>query len=773
VPDAGASTTSFREPVEGLVDLARSAREPDLSRVLEAVADAVAELCRFRSLVINVYRPAWDDYEAVLVRGRPEMERALQGTRITSEEFSQLLNTEPARLPGTFFLTEESEAWQDLPHTYTPPGLPISDHPEAWLAEDGLIVVLSDTSGAPLGFLSVDEPENGLRPTDDELRLLRGICSHAEQALESARHHRESAEGARMNAEMVLASGRIAASTELPELSAVLADTITEHLGFERVAIYALDRSRTFKLLITRGWEAHDRPAPELSESRVKAALIAEHEQAGGWLVAAADLFGDATPGRSRRNGRGPLGWSDHCLVVPALDSDGDTVALVMVEDPQDHQLPSDQRRNLVRLVTDQASGAWASLRLRQIHGRLLGLVLVREGAPALAEALAETIGAPVALLDWSGRPIARATWGGRHVAIPPRHELDMPGPPSPDGVSDRAAPIIRPLELGHVVEGYLVVEGSERPEPARELAVEQAAVSFGLQLVMLSNAEGVEARMRGNLIDELLDSTVVDLDGLRRRARRLGQDLDELRVAIAIEPFPGETEVKHAGFIHLARTVRAVLDAAGLGSIIVPRAGSVLALVTDSGPLGYRQLGERILQEAQVRAGVPVAVGISRLVADPSGLAPAVREAQQALRAARSLPKLSALALAGELELHDMLLAAPRSPEITQAARRLLLPLSEPSGRARGGELVSTLATYLETVGHLESAARRLGIHINTMRHRIGRIEELLGRDLRDARTRLDLQLALELVEPGALEAGAPAGAGGRSAVTPVAPLQ
>jgi hypothetical protein len=73
VPDAGASTTSFREPVEGLVDLARSAREPDLSRVLEAVADAVAELCRFRSLVINVYRPAWDDYEAVLVRGRPEM----------------------------------------------------------------------------------------------------------------------------------------------------------------------------------------------------------------------------------------------------------------------------------------------------------------------------------------------------------------------------------------------------------------------------------------------------------------------------------------------------------------------------------------------------------------------------------------------------------------------------------------------------------------------------------------------------------------------------
>jgi sugar diacid utilization regulator/GAF domain-containing protein len=755
--------------VEGLVDLARSARAPDLSRVLEAVADAVAELCRFRSQVINVYRPAWDDYEGVLVRGDPEMERALKGTRITSEEFGRLLIAEPARLPGTFFLTADSVVWQDLAHTYTPPSVPVSDDPEAWLADDGLIVVLSDTSGAPLGFLSVDEPANGLRPSDDELRLLRGICSHAEQALESARLHRESAEGARMNAEMVRASGRIAAATNLPELSAVLADTIADHLGFERVAIYPRDRSGAFKLLITRGWEASHRPARELSPARVSAALIPGREHAGGWLVAAADLFDDAPPGRSRRNGRGPLGWSDHCLVVPALDSDGDTIAMIMVEDPEDHRLPSDQRRNLLRLVTDQAAGAWASLRLRQIHARLLGLVLVREGAPALAQALAETIGAPVALLDWSGQPIALAAWGDRHVAVPSRRELDSLGPPPAGGVSERAAPIVRPLELGHVVEGYLVVEGSERPEPARELAVEQAAMSFALQLVMLSNAEEVEHRIRGNLIDELLDSAVVDLDRLRRRVRRLGQDLDELRVAIAIEPFPAEAEVTHSGFTYLARTVRAVLDQAGVGSIIAPRAGSVLVLVTDPGALGYRQLGERILEEANVRVGVPVAVGISRLIADPVGLAAAVREAQQALRAARSLPKLSALALAGELELHDMLLAAPRGPEITQAARRLLLPLTEPGGRARGGELVTTLATYLETVGHLESAARRLGIHINTLRHRVGRIEELLGRDLRDSRTRLDLQLALELVEPGALEAGA----AGRSAVAPVAPLQ
>jgi hypothetical protein len=42
-------------------------------------------------------------------------------------------------------------------------------------------------------------------------------------------------------------------------------------------------------------------------------------------------------------------------------------------------------------------------------------------------------------------------------------------------------------------------------------------------------------------------------------------------------------------------------------------------------------------------------------------------------------------------------------------------------------------------------AAARALGVHWNTMRHRMARVEALLGRPLSDGRLRLALELALE----------------------------
>jgi purine catabolism regulator len=75
--------------------------------------------------------------------------------------------------------------------------------------------------------------------------------------------------------------------------------------------------------------------------------------------------------------------------------------------------------------------------------------------------------------------------------------------------------------------------------------------------------------------------------------------------------------------------------------------------------------------------------------------------------------------------------------------ASRQLAALSQHDARHRGGSLVDTLRIYLECCGNLESTARRLSVHSNTLRARVARIEELLGRDLNHASTRLDLQLA------------------------------
>lgn len=64
----------------------------------------------------------------------------------------------------------------------------------------------------------------------------------------------------------------------------------------------------------------------------------------------------------------------------------------------------------------------------------------------------------------------------------------------------------------------------------------------------------------------------------------------------------------------------------------------------------------------------------------------------------------------------------------------------------AAGGELVRTLAAYLDAGGDVAEAARRLVVHPNTLRYRLGRVRERYGVDLDDADARLLLTLAVRL---------------------------
>ena len=200
-----------------------------------------------------IYRRAWDDYEVVLVLGSEESRRELDGTTVPSDVSQRLVDGHEQRLPGVFFLTENSAFWDDLDHVHTP-DIPDTDEPDAWRADDGLLVHLADASGAPLGFLSVDEPVSGRRPEDEDLRLLRAICSHAEQALESSTKNERAASNQRVLAQLLAASPALSACSTIEELLGAVCDTVVPHLGFERVATYQCGEQRLLELSITRGW---------------------------------------------------------------------------------------------------------------------------------------------------------------------------------------------------------------------------------------------------------------------------------------------------------------------------------------------------------------------------------------------------------------------------------------------------------------------------------------------------------------------------------------
>ena len=65
---------------------------------------------------------------------------------------------------------------------------------DAWHPEDALFLPMRHSDGHLLGILSVDEPVNRRRPTDEELDVLVPLADHAALAIQAAQ---ESAEAAR------------------------------------------------------------------------------------------------------------------------------------------------------------------------------------------------------------------------------------------------------------------------------------------------------------------------------------------------------------------------------------------------------------------------------------------------------------------------------------------------------------------------------------------------------------------------------------------------
>jgi hypothetical protein len=83
---------------------------------------------------------------------------------------------------------------------------------------------------------------------------------------------------------------------------------------------------------------------------------------------------------------------------------------------------------------------------------------------------------------------------------------------------------------------------------------------------------------------------------------------------------------------------------------------------------------------------------------------------------------------------------------EARQAFRgRLLDPLLA-YDREHGTELVRTLEVFLRCSGSWTKAAEVMFVHVNSLRYRIRRIEELTGRDLSSLEDQAALLLALRL---------------------------
>lgn len=283
---------------------------------------------------------------------------------------------------------------------------------------------------------------------------------------------------------------------------------------------------------------------------------------------------------------------------------------------------------------------------------------------------------------------------------------------------SDTPVGFAVPVPLGRERGGYLVLEGAA--DEVERQALENAALVAGLIMAHQRALAEQEARLGYAFLDALLEGQQEALT--LERARAFGLDLDE-RYRLGVLLLPLSLPLSERDFQERERILRRVRD-------LLRRQGACALLS---------------LSLNQVRFLLPERLDPQGLFRELSGIGPLYlsrpRRPGELKGALEEVERLFAFREAG-VYLYETHLV-PRFLLGDEEARQ---ELQAWLASLRPGELAALFSWVQAGFSH-KRAARALGIHLNTLRYRLRRVEEKLSVSLQNPEDRFRLELAARIL--------------------------
>lgn len=404
------------------------------------------------------------------------------------------------------------------------------------------------------------------------------------------------------------------------------------------------------------------------------------------------------------------------------------------------------------------------------------------DGPEGLLAALASQVDGWAALYDASGAVVAAAPeWAGRRAArltadVERLRERPAPassvvgGPENEDRVElhtlgtgrrPRAALAVGTAAALGTAERYAVHSAiallTLTTERSRSLHAAEQRVGAAVLRMLLAGEPDHARAVAGDLYGDLLDAPfrVIVAEAASVSAARVVDS--GARVALTKPSAAALVAVSGANGDPLGALTEIVESAAaraGEAVLVVPEgegeAARLVVLAADGGAAVASCAEYAAALEAARAGSVPeqqrspdedeLVVGLSA-PAGPIAAAAAYKQAEQALSVARRRGRVCVE--------HEQLAAGSMLPLLADDAVKafadgLLRALHEHDATGRG-DLVASLRAWLSRHGQWDAAAADLGVHRHTLRYRMRRVEEILGRSLDDPDVRMELWLALK----------------------------
>jgi len=415
---------------------------------------------------------------------------------------------------------------------------------------------------------------------------------------------------------------------------------------------------------------------------------------------------------------------------------------------------------------------------------RLERVVLSERGLDALASTLSAQIGAAVLVSDARGKPLVCKEFrrvlepeaiGQLQSELYSRRREARAFLPGHGDLADRSLALPVAADGGgggesgrtgeRVPEAWLVAIKDSGPlSDFDRLTLHQAVMIVALELLRRRAAGDTERRLAGDVLAALAQGELAGAE-LVRRLQPFG--IGETVAAIAVQRPDGW----RGGPAAIEDALSAALGEDGVRCLVASIETFTYALVAGMEEQELFSLARTAagrLPGAIGQPAGPLRVGVGRSVA--------AAEARRSFHESRCAAQALALGVVGEPEApivngagsadsngsspavrgggvyvatykelgsFQLLLSLQDDEALRLFCDSILGPIEAGEGHY-GGELMRSLEAFIEENGQWERAAKRLYCHRHTLRYRIRRVEELTGRDLSNARDRIEFWLAL-----------------------------
>lgn len=409
---------------------------------------------------------------------------------------------------------------------------------------------------------------------------------------------------------------------------------------------------------------------------------------------------------------------------------------------------------------------AAALARVDALHTALTHIVLEGGDLARIAAEVAGVLDCGVLVTSTDGRERAA------HLAAEDRDALAEADLVDPTGRLrvERIGPDGAPAGVGEVRSLRVAAGGTDLarlvgvrrdgPLPDDDVhALERAATVAALLITREESITAVENKYQGDFLREVFARRARDTAYVEEHATAFGWILGRPVVVVAaeldpsdpaVEPLPAPQRRRYQE--RFSAAWRQVTQGVEPGIPSVDFSSEVVSLLpvdeASDGHPGADVVRRTVAAVAGDKGGGrrSFSVGVSRVAATLDDLPACYGQARRAVEVGRRVSGDGSTTYFDQLGLHRLIALVPDVAELRTFADDVLGPLARSTPEAV--DLRETLQVLLDTNFNVAEAARLQFFHYNTMRYRVGKLERLLGPLSSDPHLRLDVAVALRVLE-------------------------